>query len=225
MAYVVEWAVPTEDRRDGNGQGRKLGVQRSIVGWRQDEQGDWAALLDCGHRQHVRHRPPFFDRPWVQDPAGRAGRIGTPLDCPLCDRAELPEGLIPTRSTPVWDAGTVPGALLNEHRVGHGTWGLLVVDEGRLDFISPTLAAGAGGEPVTVQPGRPQAIPPEVTHRVKPAGPVRFHVEFFRVPTAPLPEVETTGGEAPCLLPRVCPECGGVTEGAAGHRPGCPAGA
>lgn len=60
-------------------------MQRSIVGWEQDEQGDWVALLACEHRQHVRHRPPFFERPWVEDPAGRAARVGAPLDCPLCD--------------------------------------------------------------------------------------------------------------------------------------------
>jgi tellurite methyltransferase len=60
-------------------------VERAIVGFHRDEVGDWVAELDCGHQQHVRHRPPFQERPWVVDAEGRAGRVGTPLPCRLCD--------------------------------------------------------------------------------------------------------------------------------------------
>jgi len=60
-------------------------MRRSIVGFRQDEEGDWVAELACGHRQHVRHRPPWQLRPWVVEAESRQARIGTPLDCPLCD--------------------------------------------------------------------------------------------------------------------------------------------
>jgi Protein of unknown function (DUF3565) len=60
-------------------------LERAIVGFDQDEVGDWVALLECGHRQHVRHQPPFRERPWVLTPEGRAGRIGSPLDCGVCD--------------------------------------------------------------------------------------------------------------------------------------------
>lgn len=59
-----------------------------MVGFHCDEEGDWVAHLDCGHRQHVRHRPPFQNRPWVLDEAGRAARLGALLECPLCDRGE-----------------------------------------------------------------------------------------------------------------------------------------
>jgi Protein of unknown function (DUF3565) len=65
-------------------------VLRRIVGFVADEVGDWVALLECHHRQHVRHRPPFWSAPWVVDPAERERRIGTTLDCPLCDRGEPP---------------------------------------------------------------------------------------------------------------------------------------
>jgi hypothetical protein len=72
-------------------------VQRAIVGFHRDEQteqgepGDWVAELDCGHNQHVRHRPPWTLRPWVVTPEGRQARIGQPLDCKLCDeRAPAP---------------------------------------------------------------------------------------------------------------------------------------
>ena len=47
-------------------------MQRRIAGFHVDGEGDWVADLDCGHTRHVRHRPPFFNRPWVVDPEQRA---------------------------------------------------------------------------------------------------------------------------------------------------------
>ena len=76
-------------------------VERRIVGFHRDDEGDWVAHLDCGHRQHVRHRPPFQERPWVLSAGGRESRTGTPIECPLCDRGEPPV------DDPV--AGVVPG--------------------------------------------------------------------------------------------------------------------
>lgn len=60
-------------------------MRRAIVGFETDEAGDWVALLECGHRQHVRHRPPWQERPWVLTSGGRKGRIGSPLECRICD--------------------------------------------------------------------------------------------------------------------------------------------
>lgn len=60
-------------------------MERSIVSFRQDEVGDWVAVLDCGHGQHVRHNPPMFERPWVLEPAGRARFTGYTLNCRICD--------------------------------------------------------------------------------------------------------------------------------------------
>jgi hypothetical protein len=61
---------------------------RAIVGYHQDDAGDWVADLACGHGQHVRHKPPFVLRPWVITPEGRAQMLGTELECVLCDRTE-----------------------------------------------------------------------------------------------------------------------------------------
>jgi hypothetical protein len=65
---------------------------RTIVEFSRDDEGDWVALLSCFHRQHIRHRPPFQERSWVLSDSGRRARIGSDIDCPICDRAELPEG-------------------------------------------------------------------------------------------------------------------------------------
>lgn len=62
-------------------------MERAITGFHEDG-GAWVAELACGHGQHVRHNPPFQMRPWVQTDEGRQGRIGTPLECRLCDQAE-----------------------------------------------------------------------------------------------------------------------------------------
>jgi hypothetical protein len=51
-------------------------MQRAIESFYQDEEGHWAARLECGHRQHVRHDPPWMLREWVLTEVGRAERIG-----------------------------------------------------------------------------------------------------------------------------------------------------
>jgi hypothetical protein len=60
-------------------------TQQAIVGFHQDEQGDWVADLGCGHPQHVRHRPPWELRPWVTTEEGRRARLGSVLQCKKCD--------------------------------------------------------------------------------------------------------------------------------------------
>lgn len=60
-------------------------MKTTFVGFHQDDAGDWVAELACGHRQHVRHRPPWQVRLWVTTSEGRAGRVGQSVDCPLCD--------------------------------------------------------------------------------------------------------------------------------------------
>lgn len=62
-------------------------MQSFITGFEQDKEGHWVALLSCGHRQHVRHKPPFIERPWVADKEKRDAMIGQPIKCPLCDAA------------------------------------------------------------------------------------------------------------------------------------------
>lgn len=56
----------------------------AITGYHQDEHADWVAELDCGHTQHVRHKPPFQLREWVTTEEGRGQYLGTRLDCIEC---------------------------------------------------------------------------------------------------------------------------------------------
>ncbi|MCY4132963.1 MAG: DUF3565 domain-containing protein [Nitrospira sp.] len=64
-------------------------MNQRIIGFHQDEYGDWVADLECGHGQHVRHDPPWSERPWVVTPQGRERMLGETLACKKCDE-ELP---------------------------------------------------------------------------------------------------------------------------------------
>ena len=63
-------------------------MKREIVRFETDDEGHWRAELDCGHFQHVRHRPPLESREWVLDVAERDRRIGVELNCVKCDEDE-----------------------------------------------------------------------------------------------------------------------------------------
>jgi tellurite methyltransferase len=177
-AYMFGGAAPRcgGSAASHSGTARTLpGVLRRIVGFAADDIGDWVALLECHHRQHVRHRPPFRMASWVKDAAERDRHIGTPLDCPLCDRCEIPAGLTVTRTTATWDERNMPDALRRAHRVGSATWGRLRVETGSLRFVART-------DPLTdviVAANSVQGIPPDVEHHVEPTGRTRFAIDFL----------------------------------------------
>ncbi len=155
-----------------------VGVRRAIEGFHQDDVGDWVAELSCLHGQHVRHRPPFWDRPWVLTEPGRRDHVGALVECPLCDRAELPDGLHVVRVAGPFDEETLPAALRRDHQVAARTWAVLAVLDGAAGFEMATVPA-IERRLVT---GEVQAIPPSVRHRVVVTGPVRLEVRFLVAP-------------------------------------------
>jgi hypothetical protein len=66
-------------------------MDRPIVGFHQDEHADWVAELSCGHFQHVRHDPPWTNRPWTLTAEGRASVLGRVLPCRKCDAGAPPD--------------------------------------------------------------------------------------------------------------------------------------
>jgi len=64
-------------------------MKQAITGFEKDDDGHWRAILECGHRQHVRHDPPLTTRDWVLTQAGRDSRLGVELDCKRCDEEPL----------------------------------------------------------------------------------------------------------------------------------------
>jgi hypothetical protein len=68
-------------------------VEQAIVGYHLDVEGHWVAELACGHFQHVRHDPPWQNRPWTQTPEGRAAMRGHLLACRKCDQGAPPDSI------------------------------------------------------------------------------------------------------------------------------------
>ena len=154
-------------------------MRRHITGFKLDEHDDWIALLDCSHAQHVRHQPPFIERPWVTSAEGRAAAIGQTLECSLCARFAWPEHLIAYRRTPEFTELTVPKALTKDHSTKRGVWARIVVVEGTLHYRVEAFSAA-----FDLTPGGDGIIVPEVLHHVTPLGVVRFYVEFYRAQEA-----------------------------------------
>ena len=153
-------------------------MKRAIVGFHRDDNDDPVADLDCGHGQHVRHRPPFVNRPWVLSEAGRVEMLGTQLDCVRCDRMEWPEGVAPYHRTPEFDEQTLPPGLAREHTTKRGVWGRIEVVAGALRYV---VAAPVNRSWRIEAPGS-GIIVPQIPHHVAAEGSVRFFVEFFRKP-------------------------------------------
>jgi tellurite resistance-related uncharacterized protein len=154
-------------------------MRRGIVRFVQDEHADWAAVLDCGHRQHTRHQPPFVNRPWVETEAGRTTQLGKELDCLRCDRFELPEGFVAYKRTPEFTQDTIPKGLTKNHSTKRGVWARINVIDGRLRYRVAALDAD-----FELAAGTPGIVIPEVLHHVEPVGAVRFYVEFYRAADA-----------------------------------------
>ena len=155
-------------------------MRRTITGFHLDLDGDWVADLSCGHGQHVRHKPPFWSRPWVLTAEGRESRLGLELDCVRCDRFEVPEGFVAYKRTSEFSEQSIPAGLLKDHSTKSGVWGVIHVLEGHLRYIvEPPLA-----RELVLDSAKPGIVVPEVLHRVVPEGAVRFFVEFHHRPVA-----------------------------------------
>ena len=150
-------------------------MDRQISGFHQDERGDWVAELECGHDQHVRHKPPWQSRPWVVTEAGRRAHLATTLPCVRCDRRELPAGARRRRVTRTFDHATMPDGLRAQHTTKRGVWAIIRVEAGTLVCrLYPPLAARH-----ELTAGATLVLPPELPHEVEPVGEVRFAVEFL----------------------------------------------
>jgi hypothetical protein len=60
-------------------------MQQAIIDFALNDEQHWYAILACGHTQHVRHTPPWQNRPWVMTEIGRQEKIGMLLECKLCN--------------------------------------------------------------------------------------------------------------------------------------------
>lgn len=89
---------------------------------------------------------------------------------------QIPAGATEGRTTPRFNAGSVPKALLSDH---HTTvWAELIVDAGSVEFSQdqPPYAA-------TATPDRSVIIEPNTKHRIAPSKDAIFRVQFWEEPS------------------------------------------
>ena len=150
--------------------------QSKIVEFRSDAAGQWIAELACGHSQHVWHKPPFQQVPWVTSAAERARRIGASLPCPLCLMPKLPSGLTEYKRTAEFAEETVPEGLTRSHQLKADVWGEIVVTAGHVVYVLEDHAELS----FVLHPDQPGVIAPGCLHRVEPKPQARFFVRFLR---------------------------------------------
>lgn len=82
---LVAAYVAAEDQHWLHTQFRQEPMKQKITGFDKDDEDHWRAILECGHRQHVRHDPPMTSREWILTSEGRDSRLGIELNCKRCD--------------------------------------------------------------------------------------------------------------------------------------------
>ncbi|MCU7959108.1 MAG: DUF3565 domain-containing protein, partial [gamma proteobacterium symbiont of Bathyaustriella thionipta] len=118
-------------------------MQRAIVDFSTDEKDEPIAWLNCGHPQHVRHEPPFVNRPWVLQPETRQQMLGQSLNCVRCDAAEWPQTVVRFDRSIDHSEVNMPDEWQQGDATAVGVWGRIHVTEGRLHYSQNELAVEA----------------------------------------------------------------------------------
>jgi tellurite methyltransferase len=147
-----------------------------VVGFQLDDDDAWVAELDCGHRQHVRHQPPWQRRAWVQTKQGRDDMLGTLLSCPACRMPNLPADAAEYKRVGPFDTATVPKGLLSSHRLKAGSWGEIVVTVGRVLYVLEDE------HDFGIMLGRNLSgvVAPERPHHIEPQPGANLYIRFLR---------------------------------------------
>ena len=89
---------------------------------------------------------------------------------------DLPVAVSSYKRTPEFTNETVPKGLLRAHQTKKGTWGKIVVLEGKLRYriLEPEL------EEVVLSPQKFGVVEPTILHEVEPLDEAKFYVEFYR---------------------------------------------
>ena len=88
----------------------------------------------------------------------------------------LPEALQLYKTTPVFTEDTVPKGLLRAHNTKEGSWGKILIEDGKLLYriLEPEV------EEIELSPEKYGVAEPVLKHEVELIGKVRFYVEFYK---------------------------------------------
>lgn len=82
---------------------------------------------------------------------------------------------VPYRTTTAFDEVSLPAALLRDHSLKAGSWGLIRVEEGSIQYHEGDISK-------VIVPGMPTVIPPISAHHLALTGPVKLKIEFYDRP-------------------------------------------
>ena len=119
-------------------------MKQPITGFHLDEENHWVADLACGHRQHMRHDPPWMERPWILTEEGRRSRLGVELECKRCDEAgraiaEAVREALASAAREAYEEGGLSGLC------AEGRWDL-ALDAMRAVDLTPAIRRALGQE-------------------------------------------------------------------------------
>lgn len=92
--------------------------------------------------------------------------------------SDLPVGAICYWRSGLLDQHNLPAGLMREHRLKEGTWGVLNLRSGAIEFAWDDER---GGKVELSAPAR-MVVPPAVPHHVDVRGPFTLEIEFHREP-------------------------------------------
>lgn len=151
-------------------------MKRFIIGFIKDVDKDWCAILDCKHKRHFRHHPPFYEREWTQSLAGRRQHLGMEVECQKCEMPKLPEGLEPYRVTDDLKDMGVARELLNERKFKEGVWAKIIIRTGHLKFIVGTPSA----KTFVLNNEFYGILPPKGDYSIEALPDLEFFIEFYQ---------------------------------------------
>jgi len=87
---------------------------------------------------------------------------------------KLPDFVSCYTTTAVFTENTMPEGIKKDHSTKKGTWGIIRVLEGELEYVT------GNGNTHILNSENPGVIEPEIKHSVKTIGAVVFHLEFYK---------------------------------------------
>lgn len=157
------------------------GALRSMVGsFDPPDLASQCAAFGARLEEHVR----FEEREWFPaleehlgtDALARLADALRPAEDSAARMPVLPADVAPYKQTAVFDARTVPAGLKRSHATKAGTWGEIVVEQGRVLYV----LEDEGDMTVVLHPGVVGVIAPERPHHVEPDDDARFFVRFSK---------------------------------------------
>ena len=90
----------------------------------------------------------------------------------------LPNDVTPYKRTSTFSKNNVPKGLLSRHNTKKDTWGLIVVENGSVEYT--IFNKSSADSSMILSPGNPGVIEPQVYHKVKlMSDETIFYVEFY----------------------------------------------